>query len=40
MAFQIALRDGALGVGTATALSIIPVYLVALVFVVRVAGRK
>ncbi len=39
-AFEIALRDGALGVGTAVALSIIPVYLVVLVFVVRVAGRE
>jgi hypothetical protein len=40
MAFQITLRDGALGVGTAVALSMIPVYLVVLVFVVRVAGRQ
>ncbi|HLQ62938.1 MAG TPA: sugar ABC transporter permease [Candidatus Acidoferrales bacterium] len=40
MAFQIALRDGALGVGTAVALSIIPVYLAVLVYVVRVAGRR
>ena len=39
MAFQIALRDGALGVGTAAALSMVPVYLVVLVFVVRVAGN-
>ncbi len=40
MAFQIALRDGALGVGSAVALSIIPVYLAVLVYVVRVAGRR
>ena len=40
MAFQIALRDGALGVGTAAALSMVPVYLVVLVFVVRVAARQ
>lgn len=40
MAFQIALRDGAVGVGSAVAISLLPVYLVGLAGMLRLVSRR
>ncbi len=40
MAFQVALRDGALGVGGAIAASLLPIYLLGLVYMLRLVGRR
>ena len=40
MAFQIALRDGAVGVGAAVAVSLLPVYLLGLAYMLRLVSRR